>query len=63
MGCIHILRGGKAVYHAKREHQRLKGEVAKAAELSGWRRECVSILELKCKVEDESGQKVSSLAN
>lgn len=57
MVCIHILGGWKAVYHAKREHQRLKGEVDKAAELSGWRHECVSMLELKCKLKMKADRK------
>lgn len=63
MGCIHILRDWKAVYHAKREHQRLKGEMAQATAISGRMLECASILEIKCELEDESGQKVSSSLN
>lgn len=37
--------------------------MAKATAISGWMLECASILEIKCELGDESGQKVSSSLN
>lgn len=49
---IHILGGWKAVYHAKREHQRLRGEVAKKGQAI--RRDIwvnhIRILKIKCEL-------------